>query len=426
MALEDFERDSQRCTRCSTCKWIPWENMRSADINFQVGCPSAAKYHFHAYASGGKLNMAMAMMKGRIDYTDGYLDALFRCQMDGSCDVSCKSVQDIEPLQCMQEMRIKCVQDGQGDPAHMLAVQGLRKEDNMLQGLKAERGRWADGLPAKRLSKERAEVAFHAGCRYSFDEELWPTARGALSLLLDAGIDVGIMERDEVCCGGRAYEMGYMGELAKYAEHNREAFKEAGVKSIVTPCSDCYQAFKVLYDKIGQKTDVEVLHITEYLHRLIKEGKIKPTKKLSLTVTYHDPCHLGRLAEPWFHWKGKEVKVLNQMIIHDPPKKYRRGGDGVYDIPREILRSIPGLQLVEMYRIRESAWCCGAGGGVKDAYPDFAVWTAAQRLKEAKAVGAEGIVSACPWCTRNFTDTVRQTGERIGVYDVVDLLQRAI
>jgi Fe-S oxidoreductase len=145
-----------------------------------------------------------------------------------------------------------------------------------------------------------------------------------------------------------------------------------------------------------------------------------------LTVTYHDPCHLGRLAEPWVHWKGKEVKVLGQMIVHEPPKKYRRGANGVYDIPREILKSIPGVRLVEMYRTRESAWCCGAGGGVKEAYPDFAIWTGAERLKEAKTVGAKAIVSACPWCTRNFIDTVKETGQKMEVYDIIELVQQAM
>lgn len=426
MSLDDYELESLRCTRCSTCKWVPWENMQNCDFDFTLGCPSVAKYHFHAYSAGGKFNMALSLMKGRIDYTDGFLDAVYKCQMGGGCDVSCKSVQDIEPLECMQELRIKCVQDGQAPPEHMLTIEGLKKEDNMLQGKKADRGKWADGIAVKNLTKEKAKVAFHAGCRYSFDEELWPTVRGGLSLLLNAGVDVGIMAKDEVCCGGRAYEMGYLGELTKFAEHNREAFKAAGIETLVTPCSDGYQTFKVLYDKIGQKLDIEVLHITEYINRLLKEGKIQLTKKIPLTVTYHDPCHLGRLSEPWVHWKGKEVTVLNTMIIHDPPKKMRRGANGVYDIPREILQRIPGLRLVEMYRARESAWCCGAGGGVKDAYPDFAIWTATQRLKEAKAVGAKAIVSACPWCTRNFLDAARETGEKFEVYDIIELVQRAI
>jgi Fe-S oxidoreductase len=423
MALADFEHDSLRCIRCSYCKWIPWENMRHPD--FMAGCPSAARYNFHAYASGGKMNMALALMKGRIDYTDGFLDAVYRCQMDGSCDISCKSWNEIEPLQTFHEIRIKCVEDGQALPEHMLVIDGLKKEDNMMMAKKADRGKWADGIPVKDLSKEKAKVAYRAGCRYSFDEELWPVVRTGLELLVDAGVDVGIWGKDEVCCGGRAYSMGFADELTKYADHNLEALKAAGVEMLVTPCADCYQHYKVVYDKIGKKPPVEILHLTEYLHRLIKDGTITFTEEVPLTVTYHDPCHLGRLAEPWVHWKGEEIKVLNQMICHDPPKEYRRGANGVYDIPREILKSIPGLKLVEMYRIRESAWCCGAGGGVKEAFPDFADWTAAERLKEAKAVGAKALATACGWCRRNFIDAMAEGAEKIEIYDIVELVKRA-
>ena len=135
-----------------------------------------------------------------------------------------------------------------------------------------------------------------------------------------------------MCCGGRAYELGYAGELTKYAEHQMEAFRAAGVRTLVTPCSDCYATFKVLYDKIGKKLGIEVLHITQYLDQLIKEGKIKLTKQVPLTVTYHDPCHLGRLAEPWVHWNGKETKVMGQLIVHDPLKN-----TGV--VPTESMKS---------------------------------------------------------------------------------------
>jgi Fe-S oxidoreductase len=424
MSLEPYMHDAQRCSRCSYCKWIPWKAFENSD--FTYGCPSVSRYLFHAYAASGKFNMALSYMNGRIEYTEGFLNAIYRCQMDGSCDISCKSIQDIEPLQLMQELRIKCVEDGQIIPAHMLVIDGLKKEDNMMQSLKSDRGNWSKGLAVKDLTKEKAEVVYHAGCRYSFDEELWPIARAGLNLLLNAGVDVGIMGFEEACCGGRAYELGYLSEIVKFAEHNMELFRTAGVKTLVTPCSDCFATFKVLYDKIGKKLGIEVLHITEYLERLIKEGRLQMKKKVPLTVTYHDPCHLGRLAEPWVHWQGKEVKVLGQLIVHDPPKKYRRGANGVYEAPRNIINSIPGLRFNEMYRIKDYAWCCGSGGGVKEAYPDFAIWTANERIREAKAVGAEAIVSACPWCKRNFLDAAKQTGDKIEVLDLVELVQKSI
>jgi Fe-S oxidoreductase len=112
--------------------------------------------------------------------------------------------------------------------------------------------------------------------------------------------------------------------------------------------------------------------------------------------------------------------------VHDPPKKFRRGTNGVYDTPRNIIRSIPGVDFVEMYRIREYAWCCGAGGGVSDSYPDFATWTGAERLREAREVGAEAIVSACPWCKRNLLDAAGETGCDIQVLDIIELLQQAM
>jgi Fe-S oxidoreductase len=312
-------------------------------------------------------------------------------------------------------------------PEHMMHMDGLRKEDNMMLGEKADRGKWAEGLDVKDLTQEKAEVLYHAGCRICYDEEHWPTARRAVTLLRDAGVDIGIMGKDETCCGGRAYEWGYQAELVKYAEHNTETWKNLGIKQVVTSCACGYQAFKVLYDKIGMKMDgIEVLHISQYLERLIQEGKIKPKKDVPLKVTYHDPCHLGRLAEPWVHWEGKEIKVMGQYISHDPPKEFRRGANGVYEPPRNVIKSIPGIVLLEMDRIREYTLCCGAGGGVKEAYPDFALWTADARLEEAESTGAEAIVTACPHCVDNLNDAIDQRGKKIKVYDILDLIDQAI
>ena len=425
MALQDYMRDMIWCNRDSYCKFIPHLKMKGHD--HVTVCPSVARYGFHGYSAGGRLIASLALLRGRIDYSSGFLDMIYRCQMDGGCDVSCKNQHDMEPLEVMLELRAKCVEDGQLLPTHMVVIDGLRKEDNMMQQLKAERGKWAKGLKVKDLTKETAEVLYHAGCRYSFDQELWPVVRGAVNLLKKARVDVGIMGKEEACCGGRAYEMGYQGELTKYAEHNAEMWRTAGVKTVVTSCSDCYQAFKVLYDKIGKKpAGIEVLHITEYLDRLIKEDKLKLTREVPLTVTYHDPCHLGRLAEPWLHWEGVERKILGQLTIQEPPKEWRRGAKGIYDPPRSIISSIPGIELVEMDRIREYAWCCGAGGGVKEGYPDFATWAAGERINEAKATGAEAIVTACGWCERNFNDAIKENGYKIKVIDIAELVEKAI
>ena len=193
---------------------------------------------------------------------------------------------------------------------------------------------------------------------------------------------------------------------------------------VVTPCADCYHAFKRLYPPLGSQ--VEVLHTTEFIEGLIRDKKIKLNKAIPMTVTYHDPCHLGRQGEPYVPWEGKEKKIQNQIIIYEPGKPRYNGANGIYDPPRNILKSIPGIELVEMERIREYAWCCGYGGGVKEAYPDFSHWTATERIEEAKSTGAEAIISACSGCERNFLDAVSNTGVKMKVFDVMDLVQKAI
>jgi Fe-S oxidoreductase len=424
MSLADLRNDMMRCMRCSECKWIPLAKI--SNWRFAHSCPSITRYNFHAYAAGGRLAMGLSMLEGRIGYTNEFLDILYRCTMCGACDVSCKCNKDLENFAVTQELRIKAVDDGQLLPQHIPIIDSLRKEDNTLLGKKVDRGNWAKGLNVKNITEDKAEIYFHAGCRYCFDEELWPQARAALNLLLKAGVDVGIAGKDESCCACRVYEMGYQGELTKYAENNAEMLRNAGAKTIVTPCSDCYTGFKVQYPKIGKLGNIEVLHITEYLERLIKNGKLRLTRKFPMTVTYHDPCHLGRLGEPFIPWQGQEKIVFKQMYIYDPPKPWRKGTHGVYEKPRNVIKAVPGVDLVEMKRIKEYAWCCGAGGGVIDSYPDFARFTALERIEEAKSTGAEAMVTACPWCKRNFIDALKESGDRLKVMDIIELVEQAV
>jgi Fe-S oxidoreductase len=280
----------------------------------------------------------------------------------------------------------------------MVMVESLKSNDNVFGKPKAERGDWAKDLAIKNATEEKVELVYHAGCLLSFDPELWEVPRSAIRLLQAAGVDVGIMGAEESCCGGRAYEIGYEGEFTKYAQHFLESFNTLGVSKVVTSCSDGYGTFKKLYPKVDIAMKFEVLHMVEYLDALIKDKKLKFTKKVPLKVTYHDPCHLGR----------------------------HLGDNGVYDAPRRVLRSLPGLEMVEMERTRENAWCCGAGAGVSQADPDLALWTAGERLKEALAAGAAALATACPWCERNFKDAAREFNHDIEIYDIAELVCKAL
>jgi Fe-S oxidoreductase len=422
MALEDYRGDINMCCRCSACRYIPLQKIKGDQ--YSACCPSISKYNFHAYSGGGRLLIAREMLNNGFKYSEKLLDIIQNCQLCGACDVSCKYAMDMEVLDPLTEFRIKSIEDGKTNPIHDKIIATLRKSGTMVPGAPEKRSEWASGMNIKDYSTNKVEVIYYAGCKTSFDKNMWKVARSTASLLQKAGVNFGIADGNETCCGGRAYQMGYKGEFLNQAKKNMEMFKKSGAKYLVTGCADCYQAFKVLYDKFNLKGDIEVLHSTEYLARLIKTGKIKPKKKIDLKVTYHDPCRLGRQGEPFIHWQGE--KVPGHRFMFNPPKTYRRGTNGIYGPPREIIMSIPGIQFKEMDRIKEYAWCCGSGGGVNESNPEFAGWTAAERIKEAESSGAQALVTACPWCESIFNQTTKETGNSIEVYDVVELLEKSI
>jgi Fe-S oxidoreductase len=365
--------------------------------------------------------MGMSVLEGRSGLSDNVAEIIYRCQMCGLCQVSCSAVRDdIDLSDVMYEERAICVGEGFLIPQHMEMIESMKKEDNTLGMLKADRGNWADSLDVPNINTQQVEFLFHAGCRYSYDEDLVKIARIAINLMQKSNLSVGIAGKEEACCGGRAYETGYQGEMKNFAEDMVNRVKASGAHTLVTSCADCYYTYKYLYPKCGIPFNVKVLHITELLDQLIRAGYIKPQKKLHMKVTYHDPCHLGRRGEPYLGgWQGNNK--LNRPI------RYKQTGIlGIFDPPRNIIKSIPGIDLVEMERIREWSYCCGAGGGVLEAFPDFAGWTAGERIEEAESTGAEAIVTACPWCERILQDTIAKTNRSLKVIDAIELLNGAM
>ena len=421
MGLDQYGGDAGMCCRCSACKFVPFQKMKG--LQYSTVCPSIDKYNYHAYSGGGRLNTIADKLKNKVEYNDRLRHIVYNCQLCGACGVSCNYAMDMEVLQPINEFRIKCVQDGQTHPALDKVIDGLRKTGYMLPATN-KRGEWANGLNLRNSTKDKVDVLYFAGCQISFNKDKQKLAVSTAKILQKAGVNFGILGDSEVCCGGRAYQMGYETDFLAQAKINMTSIRKAGVKTLVTGCAECYHAFKVLYDKFDMKGPLEVLHISEYVDELLKEGKLNLTKKVNLTVTYHDPCHLGRLGESWVHWSGK--RIPGDRFMFDPPKEYRRGTKGIYESPRSILNQIPGVKLSEMTRIKEYAWCCGAGGGVIESNPEFAFWTARERLAEVASSGAEALVTACPWCEKLFSDTIQSVGSSLKLYDVVELIEQAI
>jgi len=414
VALEDYREDMAACVRCSSCKWVPFNQMRSA--RFSHNCPSIDRYNFHCYSGSGRMNMGLSMLEGRSRLNERVSEVIYACQLCGACDLACKTYREvIELTEVLLELRADCVERGEMPLEHMAAIDALKRENNMLGEPRAERGAWAEGLGLKDVNRERAEVIIHAGCRYSYDRELWPALRGAVRLLQKAGVDLGVAHAEEGCCGGRAYELGYRGEALNFAEDLASRVKASGASVLLTACSDGFAAFRWLYPRMGVRLDARPLHLVQMLDELVRQGRIRLSRRLDLVTTWHDPCHLGRMGEPWMpEWPGDKRQRLRCWT--------RTGRRGVYEEPRRLLRSVPGLKLREMERIREWSWCCGAGGGVIDAFPDFAGWTARERLEEALATGAEALVTACPWCERLFRDTAREHRLDLRIHDLSEVI----
>lgn len=423
MALTDFAAETDWCSQCSGCKWIPYDQVKS--WRYAKNCPSVAYFNFNSYSARGRYAVSRSLLHEDSTITPSVEEVAFSCLACGSCDVSCKICRyNLEPLEMVRELKFHVVENGHVLPELAAVMEAVDRTGNPMGQPRADRGKWADGVAVKNVVSETTDVLFFAGCKFSYDEELAPVARASLQMLLDAGVDVGILGAREMCCAGRWYSSGMRDDFNRMADANIKAWEKAGVTTIVTPCSDCFHAFSRLYAERGAK--FEVIHIVEMVSRLVAEGKIKLTKPVPMTVTYHDPCHLGRQGEPYEPWQGEYTKILEQIVVHDSKKPRYNGAKGHYDEARDLLRAIPGVELVEMERIREYSWCCGAGGGCREAYPEYSLWTAAERVEEAKSTGAEALVSACGWCERNFMDASADGGPAMPVVDIMALVARAV
>jgi len=215
------------------------------------------------------------------------------------------------------------------------------------------------------------------------------------NILNRAGVDFGILGPKENCCGESIRKTGDEELFRRLARENIKTFIDNGVKKILVSSPHCYHTFKNEYPEF--KVNFEVIHVSQYLLELINEGRLELTKEYSKKITYHDPCYLGR-------------------------------HNGIYDEPREVLNKVPGLELIEMSESRENSLCCGGGGGgiwmdvpKGERFSDL-------RLEQAIDVGAEVLVTACPYCITMFEDSrlTRANPEVIEVKDITEVIQEVI
>ncbi len=415
--LDDYRYEARYCDGQPHCTWIDPNYITGVD--FSMRCPPAQKEMYYPYGPRGKCHLVYQLMTDKLDWSDPTLrEIVYEDMLCGGCDAGCKRNMDLEIQLMLESLRARLVEKGNGPmPQHVPITKNIESNHNRYGQPQKKRLEW---MPKDVKVASKADILYFVGCRADLMQT--EIAKATVKILSAAGADFMIM-KDEPCCGHFLFTTGQIAKAKKLAQDNLKRIRETGAKTVVFSCAEGYKAVKVDYPKLlGFATadlGFEPVHITELADQWVKEGKLKLVNAVPMKLTYHDSCNLGRLSEPWIPWEGTRGK-FSRLV---PSRNMRRGVQGIYEQPRDILKAIPGVELVEMIRHRENAWCCGHEAGVKEAFADLSLWTAGERLREAAHVGAEGIVSGCPGCKENFSDTSK---DGIKVYDITELIATAI
>lgn len=381
MSLDKVKDWLHRCYRCGNCKLF-WGI-------FAPSCPSGEYFRFESYFPSGRIWIGKALHNEEIKWSFSIAKKIFACTLCGACSTNCKVDMKDHSTDILEALRTTAVAEGFGPmPEQKRFTQSLEKQHNPYNEPHDKRLSWLDSAGAKSRGN-KPSVLYFTGCTSSYRR---PEIASATARILDeAGVKFTVLD-DEWCCGSPLLRTGQTDAAKKQAEHNIGLINKSGAETVVTSCAGCFRAFVKDYtDKLGMKLRPKVLHVTQFLESLLNDGRIEPPSSIKgLKVTYHDPCHLGRHC-------------------------------AVYNPPRNVMKAT-GVEVVEMKRNRENAWCCGSGGGVKSAFNDMAVKTAASRIREAEQTGVETLVSACPFCKQNLLDGAKEAKSRIRTIDVVELL----
>jgi len=403
---------------------VPLPVVRNPD--FFDGCPANREYVFHSYSGSGKQIMALSLTEGRIQADQKLAEITYACTTCGLCDVSCKFNMDAERQQVNMALREHMVEEQFELPVHRKMIENLQRNGCPAEEPQNPAGRWSEGLGLKLLPAESAEVLLFAGCLEREDPRSASVARKLARLLMHAGVDVGTLGEREPCCGLPAYWTGYRDVFTGMASDAVSLLDGLGVKTIVAVSGSCLGAFRSKVPEYATAPAAETVHATEFLWKLIQDKALRLPRPVRRKVAYHDPCYLGRQSEPPVAWEGETRVTHGCMTYHVPDRPVNRGVNGVYDAPRNILRSIRGVEFVELYRIREYSFCCGGGGGVPAAYPELAASASLHRLAEVRAAGADQLVTACHQCRMTLSNA-REMDVRdpMPVLDVIDLVHEA-
>jgi len=356
------------------------------------GCPISRYFGFEPqlipilrFVSASILgNMGNIDTTNLFTFSDDLLNDLYLCTSCGYCKQVCPNQINLASL--IEKSRHELREGGlEARKVYEDRLSQIKRENNPYGELNKDRVKWLNELDFQ--PPKEADTIFFVGCTSTYRRK--EIALSSARVLHHAGVDFGYLGEEEPCCGSVLIRTGFPDQAKDQAEKNLKALRSA--KEVITACAGCYRTFQEDYPEMVGSLSFKLIHTTEYISNLIQSKKIS-LGRVDIRVTYHDPCHLARACN-------------------------------IYDPPREILKAIPGIELVEMYPTKHASWCCGAGGGVKMAFPVLAVDIASEKIKLASEVGVEAIVTACPFCTINLKDAAK---DKLQVYNIEEIVAKSI
>ncbi len=375
-SFDEMVKIAELCTRCrcGCCK---------------DECPMYAEILEETISPKGRNQIIRAIAAGELKPDDRAMRVAYSCLLCRRDELTCLA--QLKNAEATESFREYLLEMGVPSlPEHEALAKSLENYGNPWQESKVARKRWAKEFSKSKAVPGKTDTLFYVGCTFALDRSLQEGPKALARIMTKAGERFGLMLEDEICCGSTAKRIGQTKLFEKLRDRNEKALRSIGPRRIVTACAGCYKTLTQDYPGLG--AEIKIMHSTEYLGDLLKRARL-PIRQASKKVTYHDPCHLGRHA-------------------------------GVYDAPREVLRRIPGLDLVEMKSSRELSRCCGGGAGVKTAYPAISQRAAQKRVEEAEKTGAEAIVTTCPFCVQTLAAAAQASGSQIEVVELAVLLDR--
>ena len=320
---------------------------------------------------------------------------VWACATCKLCELECPKGVAITDL--LHSLRILAFEARKAPPKLEQALWAIYEQGNPYGGKKNERAKWAEGLnlPVLGANSKASGYVLYTGCASSYDPRLQNVARSVAETLQKSGAKVSILGENESCCGDVVYQIGEEGFLEELVQKNLAIFNDTGVETLVTVSPHCLNMFKNVYPHYGKTPNV--VHYTEVLSQLIDGGKVKTKNngEEKFVATYHDPCYLGRYY-------------------------------GIYEEPRKILESIPGIALTEMRDNKDNSLCCGGGGGQMFNENEATPKTSGERVSQAASTNSSVLATACPYCIQNFEDAAKTKGLKLEVRDVSELLNRSL